>query len=64
MLLGNFQCWSVLLVWMIVRQEPTVLVVSADWGCLEIFLLPNLIYFLSPLREMAQYRLKYCLRGP
>ena len=47
------------------RQGPTVLVVGAGGGCLDIF---NLVYhfsFLSPsLWETARYRLKYCLKGP
>ena len=30
MVLGNFQCRRVLLIWLIVGQEPTVLVVGAD----------------------------------
>ena len=33
----NFQCWGVLLVWMIVGQGPIVLVVGAGGGCLDIF---------------------------
>ena len=48
-----------------VGQEPPALAVSADGGCLDIFIL---IYPFSPLSpslwETARYRLKYCLRGP
>ena len=29
MVLGNFQCWGLLLIWIIVGQEPTVLSVGA-----------------------------------
>ena len=51
--------------WMIVGQGPTVLAVGADGDYLDIF---TLIYLYSPLSpflwETAQYRLKYCLKGP
>ena len=46
-----------------VGQGPTAL--AAGGGCLDIY---TLIYPFSPLSpslwEKAQYRLKYCLRGP
>ena len=32
----NFQCWGVLLIWIIVGQGPIVLAVGAG-GCLDIF---------------------------
>ena len=35
----NFQCRGVLLIWMIVGQEPIALAVGAGGGCLDIFLL-------------------------
>ena len=61
----NFQCWGVLLVWMIVGQGPIALAVGAGGGCLDIFSLIYLFSFLSPsLWETARYRLKYCLKGP
>ena len=48
-----------------VGQGPTALAVGVGGGCLDIF---TLIYPFSPLspslRETAQYRLKYCLKGP
>ena len=48
-----------------VGQGPTALAVVAVEGRLDIF---TLIYPFSPfspsLREMARYRLKYCLKGP
>ena len=48
-----------------VGQGPTALTVGAGGGCLDIF---TLICPFSPLspspRETAQYRLKYCLKGP
>ena len=50
-------------VWMMVGQGPTVFAVGAGGCCLDIF---TLIYHfppLSPLRETARYRLKYCLKG-
>ena len=34
----NFQCWGVLLIWIIVGQGPIVLAVGAGGGCLDIFL--------------------------
>ena len=50
---------------MTVGQGPTALAVGAGGGCLDIFIL---IYPFSPLSpslwETAQYRLKYCLKGP
>ena len=52
-------------IWMTVGQGPTALAVGAGGGCLDIF---TLIYSISPLSpslwETAQYRLKYCLKGP
>ena len=45
-----------------VGQWPTALAVGGGGGCLDIF---TLISPLSPsLWETAQYRLKYCLKGP
>ena len=61
----NFQCWGVLLIWIIVEQGPIVLTVGAGGGCLDIFSLICHFSFLSPsLWETARYRLKYCLKGP
>ena len=38
---------------------------SCVWGCLDIFSLEYHFSFVSPsLWETAQYRLKYCLKGP
>ena len=52
-------------IWITVGQGPTALTVGAGGGCLNIF---TLIYPFSPvspsLWETAQYRLKYCLKGP
>ena len=64
MVLGNFQCRSVLLVWIRVGQGPTALAVGAGGGCLDIFTLIHPFSPLSPsLWETTQYRLKYCLKG-
>ena len=41
MVLGNFQCLGVLLVWIAVGQGPTALAVGAGGGCLDIF---SLVY--------------------
>ena len=52
-------------IWMIVGQGPIALAVGAGGGCLDIFTLLYLFSSLSPsLWETAQYRLKYCLKGP
>ena len=52
----NFQCWGVLLIWIIVGQGPTVLAVGAGGGCLDIFSLAYHFSFLSPsLWETARY---------
>ena len=48
-----------------VEQGPTVLTVGAGGGGLDIFSLIYYFSLLSPsLWETAQYRLKYCLKGP
>ena len=51
--------------WIKVGQGPTALAVGAGGGCLDIL---TLLYPFSPLSpslwETAQYRLKYCLKGP
>ena len=61
----NLQCRGVLLIWIIVGQGPTALVVGAGGGCLDIFSLVYHLSFLSPsLWETARYRLEYCLKGP
>ena len=61
----NFQCRSVLLIWIIVGQEPIALAVGAGGGCLDIFSLICPFSPLSPsLWETARYRLRYCLKGP
>ena len=52
-------------IWITVGQGPTVLVVGAGWGCLDIFTLtyPFLSFSLS-LGDDPIYILKYCLKGP
>ena len=64
----SFQSRGVLLIWSRVGQGPTVFAVGAGGGCLDIFSLVYHFSFLSFLslrgREMARYRLKYCLKGP
>ena len=61
----NFQCWGVLLIWIIEGPGPIVLAVGAGGGCLDIFSLIYHFSFLSPsLWETVRYRLKYCLKGP
>ena len=45
----NFQYQGVLLIWIIVGQGPTALVVGADGGCLDIFLSSIISLFFLPL---------------
>ena len=44
----NFQCQSVLLIWITKGQEPIALAVGAGQGCLDIFSVAYLLSFLSP----------------
>ena len=54
---------GVLQIWILIGQGPTALTVGVG-GYLDIFLL-SVVSLLSPsVREMSQYRLKYCLKGP
>ena len=63
MVLGNFQCLGILLIWTIVEQGPTVLAMGTGGGSLDIFSPPYHIFFLSPsVCKVARYRLKYCLK--
>ena len=47
-----------------VGQGPTALTVGSGGGCLDIFSLLYHSSFFLPIWETAQYRLKYCLKGP
>ena len=60
----NFQCWGVLLIWIIVGQGPVALAVGAGGGCLDIFSLICPFTPISPFLWEARYRLKYFLKGP
>ena len=60
----NFQCLGVLLIWIIVGQEPIALAVGAGGDDLDIFLSSVISPFFLPLWETARYRLKYCLKEP
>ena len=65
MVLGKFSVPVRPTIWMMVGQGPFALAVGAGWGCLDIFTLLYPFSSLSPsLWETAQYRLKYCLKGP
>ena len=46
MVLGNFQCWGILLTWIIVGQRPIVLAVGG--GCLNICSLASHFSFHFP----------------
>ena len=60
----NSQCRGVLLNWMKVGQGPNALAVGAG-GVVWTFFISSIISLLSPSSwEAAQYRLKYCLKGP
>ena len=41
MVLGNFRCRDVLLIWIIEGEGPTVLAVGAGGGCLDVFSLAS-----------------------
>ena len=43
----NFQCWGLLLIWIIVGLWPIAIAVGADGGCLDIFSLVYHFSFLS-----------------
>ena len=58
MVLGNFRCRDVLLIWIIEGEGPTVLVVGAGGGCLDVF-----SRLFLPLWETARYKLKYFSKG-
>ena len=65
MMLGNFNCWGIQLIRIIVGQGPTVLAVGVGWDYLVIFLSPIIPLFLS--LSLGDYykmdiRLKYCLK--
>ena len=47
--LMNFQCRGVLLIWIIVGQGPTALVVDKSVGCLDIFLSSVIFLLYLPL---------------
>ena len=63
---GLFQCRGVLLIWILVGQEPKiVLAVGAGGVLLDTFFLSSVFSIsLLPLCETARYKLKYCLKGP
>ena len=65
MMLGNYRCQVVLLIWVAVGQGPTMLAEGVGGGCSESFSLVIISLFLSPsLWETARYRLKCPLKGP
>ena len=66
MVLGKFPVpWGIILIWIRVGQGPSALAVGAGGGCLDVFSLVYHFSFLSPsLWKTAQFRLKYCLKGP
>ena len=45
----NLQCWGVILIWIVIGQEPTVHAVGAVGGCLDIFLSSDMSLFFVPL---------------
>ena len=52
-------------IWLVLWQGPTVLAVGAGRGCFGHFSLSSINSLFSPsLWKTAQYRLKYCLKGP
>ena len=65
MMLVNFQCRGVLLIWITVRQEPTALAVSAGGYFLDIFP-PTIIshFFLSLSRRRLDTDCNTVSEGP
>ena len=64
-MLGNRPVPGRSIIWIIVEQGPIALAVDAGGGCFRHFFLSSIFsLFFLPLWEMAQYRLKYCLKGP
>ena len=65
-MLGNFQCWGVLLIEVIVGQRPALLAVDVGGGIGMFF--RHLMFLFSPLflEGMVRYRLKSenCLKVP
>ena len=56
--------WGILLIWIIVGQGPTVIVVGADGSCLDMFSLVCHFSLFSPsLWETALYRLNTVSKG-
>ena len=45
----NFQCWGVLLIWILVGQGPTALAAGASMGCLDIF--SHVYHFFLPVAK-------------
>ena len=45
--LGNFQCQGILLIWTIEGQGPIVLAIGVGWGCVEFFSLICLLFSFS-----------------
>ena len=53
MVLDDFQCQGVILIWIIVGQGPTVLAVGAGSGCFYIFLSSITFLVFLPLRNRS-----------
>ena len=65
MMLGKLPVPGRSTIWITVGQGPTALAGGAGGCCLDIFTLIYPFFPLFPsLWETAQYRLKYCLKGP
>ena len=65
MVLGKLPVRGRPTIWITVGQGPSALAVGAGGGCMNIFTLIYLFFFLSPsVWETARYRLKCCLKGP
>ena len=65
MVLGKLSVPGHPTIWTTVRQGPTALAVGGGGGVVWAFFLSSVIFLLSLyLWETAQYKLKYCLKGP
>ena len=57
-------CRGVLLIWIIVGQGPTALVVGTDGGHLDMFYRLSFLSLISLCLGDARYGLQYCFKGP
>ena len=64
MVLVNFQCRGVVLIWKIVGQGPAALAIGARVGVVWTIFFSHLSFSSTSLWKTVRYRLKYCLKWP